>query len=209
MEFVSTSLVNIVAQVRTWFSRSPVVRGEGKEPNVRERSAAANVVASHAPSTSAQIAPAAGRKQLNQRHPTLWTAKSSDARTKMWCGPVAVAATIGVDVAAVRDVIKWHRNGRAVRGTYPNELQLAFRHFGYDMHCVADLNSNPPTLATWERERTDMEAAYVVIVTGHWVAVRGKWFCDTYTRGVPVKIKNAPHRRKRVRFVYRVTVAPS
>ena len=87
--------------------------------------------------------------------------------------------------------------------------ELAFRHFGYDMQCVADLNSNPPTLATWERERTDMEAAYVVIVTGHWVAVRGKWFCDTYTRGVPVKIKNAPHRRKRVRFVYRVTVAPS
>ena len=28
-------------------------------------------------------------------------------------------------------------------------------------------------------------------------------------RGVPVKVKNAPHRRKRVRFVYRVTVAPS
>ena len=44
-----------------------------------------------------------GRKRLNQRHPTLWAATSSDARTKMWCGPVAVAATIGVDVAAVRD----------------------------------------------------------------------------------------------------------
>jgi hypothetical protein len=31
---------------------------------------------------------------------------------------------------------------------------------------------------------------------------------DTYTRGVPVKIKDAPHRRKRARFVCRVTVAP-
>ena len=71
-----------------------------------------------------------------------------------------------------------------------------------------DLRSNPPTLATWERQRTDMEAAYVVIVSNHWVAVRGNWFCDSFTYGVPVKIKDAPHRRKRVRFVYVVSVAP-
>jgi hypothetical protein len=65
---------------------------------------------------------------------------------------VAVAATIGVDVAAVRNVIRGYRNGRAVKGTYPNELQLAFRHFGYDMALVADLRSScraqkfPPAL---------------------------------------------------------------
>ena len=53
-----------------------------------------------------------------------------------------------------------------------------------------------------------MEAAYVVIVSNHWVAVRGNWFCDSFTYGVPVKIKDAPHRRKRVRFVYVVSVAP-
>jgi len=105
---------------------------------------------------------------------------------------VAVAATIGVDVAAVRDVIRRCRNGRAVKGTDATDLQFAFRHFGYDMQLVADHRSNPPTLATWERQRADMEAAYVVIVTNHWVAVRGNWFCD---------------RRKRVRFVYVVTVA--
>jgi hypothetical protein len=74
------------------------------------------------------------------------------------------------------------------------------------MALIADLRSNPPTLATWERERTDIEATYVVVVTGHWVAVRGKWFCDTFTRGVPVRIKDAPRRRKRVQFVCRITV---
>jgi hypothetical protein len=103
MKFVSTSLLNIVARVRTWFSRP--------------------TVASSTHSVSNQIVPAAPapeRKRLNQRHPTLWAAKSSDARTKMWCGPVAVAATIGVDVAAVCDVIKRHRNGRPVKGTYPD-----------------------------------------------------------------------------------------
>jgi hypothetical protein len=47
------------------------------------------------------------------------------------------------------------------------------------------------------------------MITGHWVAVRGRWFCDTFTHGLPVKIKKAHWQRKRVQFVYRVTVAPS
>ena len=120
----------IVAQVRAWFSRSPVALSTS--------------------SASTQIAPLPER---NQRHPMLWAARSSDARRKTWCGPVVVAATIGVDVATVSDVIKRHRNGRPVKGTHPNELQLAFRHFGYDMALLADLRSKAPTLATWERER--------------------------------------------------------
>lgn len=73
------------------------------------------------------------------------------------------------------------------------------------MTLLADLRSNPPALATWERERTDLEAAYVVMVTGHWVAVRGKWLCDTFTHGVPVRIEDVPRRRKRVQFVYQIT----
>jgi hypothetical protein len=44
--------------------------------------------------------------------------------------------------------------------TAAGELQLAFRYFGYDMALHSDLRSNPPTLATWQRERKDMEAAY-------------------------------------------------
>jgi hypothetical protein len=78
---------------------------------------------------------------------------------------------------------------------------------GYDMTLVANFGINPPTLVTWESQRTDLESAFVVIVTDHWVAVRGRWFCDTHTRGVPVRIKKAPHRRKRVRFGYKITVA--
>jgi hypothetical protein len=105
---------------------------------------------------------------------------------------VAVATIIGVDVAAVRDVIRKYRSGRAVKGTYATELQSAFRHFGYDMRLLADLRSKPPTLATWARERTDTEAAYIVVVSNHWVAVRGKWFCDSWTRGVPVKSRTRP-----------------
>jgi hypothetical protein len=62
-----------------------------------------------------------------------------------------VAALIGADVDEVIRVIQLHRNNRRqVRGTYPHELQHAFRHFGHDMQLVADLNRNPPTLATWD-----------------------------------------------------------
>jgi hypothetical protein len=109
----------------------------------------------------------------------------------------------------IRVIQRNRNNRRQVRGTHPHELQHAFRHFGRDMQLVADLSRNSPTLATWERERTDweFEQAWLLIVTGHWVAVRGRWLVDTWTGGVPVRIADAPRRRKRVRFAYRVTVA--
>jgi len=65
--------------------------------------------------------------------PLLFTAQCSDT-LKWWCGPVAVAAIIGVDVAAVRYVIRWYRNGRAVKGTYPIELQFAALAPGGNWH---------------------------------------------------------------------------
>jgi hypothetical protein len=52
-----------------------------------------------------------------------------------------------------------------------------------------------------------MDAPFIVEVTGHWVAYRGGWVCDTFSDGVPVKAKNAPGRRKRVRVVYQIYIA--
>jgi hypothetical protein len=125
----------------------------------------------------------------------------------MWCGPTAVSVTIGVDIVEVSDVIKRHQNnGAPVQGTHAHELQAALRHFGYDMALVTDFGSNPlpPTFATWERAQTDMDACFIVEVTGHWTAYRGGWFCDSLTGGVPVRAKLASGRRKQVRRVYRV-----
>jgi hypothetical protein len=141
-------LHRVAARVRAWCRRSPA-----------EQVAASTVVAAPPVLAAARPQP---RKQSNQ--PLLWTAKCSDT-LKWWCGPVAVAATIGVDVAAVRDIIRRCRHGRAVKGAHPIELHFAFRHFGYEMALLADLRSNPPTLATWARERRNMEAAYVVVAT--------------------------------------------
>jgi hypothetical protein len=120
-----------------------------------------------------------------------------------------VAAAIGADVDEVIRAIQQHRNNhRPVVGTAAGELGHALQHFGHDLEFVADFSSDSPTLARWERARTDWEfdQALLVIVTGHWVAVRGRWFCDTWTDGRPVRLSDAPWRRKRVRFVYSVVL---
>jgi hypothetical protein len=63
-----------------------------------------------------------------------------------------------------------------------------------------------PTLAAWLRKRKpeDMKAAFVIQIDHHWIAIAGRKLCDTHTGGSPVFIRKAPHRRARVRKVYRV-----
>lgn len=143
------------------------------------------------------------RRAANQC--TLWPVRNSDRRRKLWCGPTVVSTLIGIDAAVARDLIKESRGGRAVMGTSARELDLVFRAHGCRLDLVADHSEAPPTLATWLRMPRDPDHALVVHITGHWVAVRGNWFCDTATKGQPVKVRHAPHKRKRVRGVFRVT----
>jgi hypothetical protein len=42
--------------------------------------------------------------------PTLWNVKSSDARKRLYCGPVAVAALIGADVDEVIRIARMDRD---------------------------------------------------------------------------------------------------
>jgi hypothetical protein len=221
--FIASLLRDAAARLRIWCSRSSTVE------SVAATSDATPDPTSHSTPTPGptrlvdrieagreavghiQVASPPKRRRPIQPRPTLWNVKSSDAR-RLYCGPVAVAALIGADVDEVIRVIQRHRNNRRqVRGTHPHELQHAFRHFGRNMQLVADLSRNSPTLATWERKRTDweFEQPWLLIVTGHWVAVRGRWFVDTMSNGTPVRIAVAPRRRKRVRVTYRVMVAPS
>lgn len=219
---LASLLRNAAARLRTWYSGSPIV-------------AAVAVTCSAIPTLHSIPLPTATglvdrvkagsdaverdqtksqpkRGRPIQPRPTLWNVKSSATRSRLYCGPVAVAALIGANVDEVIQVIQRHRNNRRqVRGTHPHELQHAFRHFDHDVQLVADLSRNSPTLATWERERTDwdFEQAWLLVVTGHWVAVRGRWFVDTWSNGTPVRIADAPWRRKRVRYVYQVHTARS
>lgn len=129
---------------------------------------------------------------------------------KSWCGPTVVAAITGLTVPAVKARIKKYRghNG-AVMGTSSHELRVALGSVGYHMFAVGNWKGEDrPTLAQWLKEPAyrlgHPEDAYVLDVGYHWVVVKGRWFCDTYTKGVPVRATKAPHRRKRVREVYRV-----
>jgi hypothetical protein len=138
-----------------------------------------------------------------QPHPTLWWVRSNDTKRTVYCGPMAVAAAIGADVDQVIALIQRHRNNwRPVVGTSAGELRQVFQHYGFDLQLIEDLSSKSPTLARWERKRTDWEFDHplLVTVTGHWVAVRGRWFADTGTDGRPVRLSDAPGRRKRVRW---------
>jgi hypothetical protein len=115
-----------------------------------------------------------------------------------------VAALTGADVDEVIRIIQQYRNDlREVRGTTLDELQHAFRHCGYDIKLAENHYLNSPTLARWERSRSrwKFEQAWLVTVTGHWVAVRGQWFVDTFSDGKPVRIADAPRKRARVRFI--------
>jgi hypothetical protein len=210
--FLASLLRDAAARLRIWCSRSSVVA------TVAAKSDATPTPYSNPPRVTVRIidrtevgkevaeGPPKRRRPIQPR-PTLWEVKSSNTGQRLYCGPVAVAALIGANVDEVIRVIQQHRNNRRqVRFTHYYELQHALRHFGRDLQLVADLSRKSPTLATWERERTywEFEQAWLLTVTGHWVAVRGRWFVDTWTNGTPVRIGDAPRRRKRVRYAYRV-----
>jgi hypothetical protein len=220
--FIASLLRDAAARLHIWFNRSSSVEkvdGTSYSPPEPSEPAPPPITLSRPIKLVDRIR--AGREAVGHIHiaspprrtrpiqplPTLWNVKSGDAQKRLYCGPVAVAALIGADVDEVIRVIQLHRNNRRqVRGTNASELHNAFRHFGCGIQLVADLSRNSPTLAIWERDRTDLEfeQAWLLVVTGHWVAVRGRWFVDTFTAGKPVRITDAPRRRKRVRYAYRV-----
>lgn len=62
-----------------------------------------------------------------------------------------------------------------------------------------------PTLAEWMRSKRDPDAFYIVNVTNHYVLVRGRKFIDNHSKEW-VFLRSAPHRRKRVAHVFKVTM---
>jgi hypothetical protein len=206
--FIASLLRNAAARLFPWFSRSSTAI----ETSTATRRLVGRMEAGIAvvPVAKTPIGARPKRRPF-QAHPTLWWARSNGTKQTVYCGPMAVAAAIGADVNEVIALIQRHRNDfRPVVGTSAGDLRQVLQSYGYDLQLVEDLSSNSPTLARWERARTDWEFdhALLVTVTGHWVAVRGRWFADTGTDGRPVRLSDAPGRRKRVRLVYSVVPLP-
>jgi hypothetical protein len=129
---------------------------------------------------------------------------------KSWCGPTVVASITGRDVLWVKRMIKERRqNNGAVKGTHWYELAYALEATGRALYRSQDYQhlkvKDRPTFSQWRRKyRVDRSATYIVGVTGHWVVVQGRWFCDTYSKGKVIRLVDAPHQRRRVTYAFLV-----
>jgi hypothetical protein len=89
--FLASLLRGAAARLLPWINRSP-----------EKTTVVADVVVAPPPEPM--------RKRRAKRHSPLWEARNSDPNTRTWCGPTAVSAAIGVDIAEVNAVIRRHRN---------------------------------------------------------------------------------------------------
>lgn len=101
----------------------------------------------------------------------------------------------------------WIRLDRAppIMGTSRYEVRMVLERFGFtgQWHSIG----HGPTLAAFLDERTGFARTHPCIVglTGHWVALSGWQFCDTFSKGQVVDADIAPRRRARVRSVFIIT----
>ena len=147
-------------------------------------------------------------------------AVENDTSGKGYCGPTVVASITGMPLSKVLDAFRdvrygvgWQRRFRRkprIAGTSTSEVQQVLRALGWVTTLIDSLpEDDPPTLARWLRERLPewRRAIFILCVKsrpGHWVAVSGRKLCDTHTRGIPVNLSDAPHRRARVHKAFRV-----
>ena len=143
----------------------------------------------------------------------------NDTRGRGYCGPTAVACITGKPLSKVLDTMRAAR-GRPgpVRGTGPSLVGRSLDALGWSAtpirihHPSGGGWSVRPTVAAYLRSRTkDLMNVHLLMIVGtfsgggHWIVVKGRKMVDTFTKGEPVFISKAPHRRCRVHAVYRVT----
>lgn len=113
--------------------------------------------------------------------------RGRDPRLKFWCGPTAISAVTGIDYYKACASISMVR-GEAFRNTSQlGELQRVLEQRGYE--CESWSVSKGLTFREWLLGRptpTHPDTKYIVLVTGHFIAVAGDVVCDSqYTRGIP------------------------
>ena len=163
----------------------------------------------------------------------------NDTNGHGYCGPTILGAITGKPLSKVLDTIREGRARRGYRtidsrgrpmnvgGTTTQDVRDAFAKLGWRMSIAANFTATPIkkriTVAAWLRSRKPHERklTYVLVIGqrpgspgsswegGHWVAVTAKKFADTFTKGEWVWLKDAPHRRKRVKEVWVVSEGAS
>ena len=115
---------------------------------------------------------------------------------------------IGREFFLIQQQINQRRNKRpdtSVKWTNGRDLEFVGTQDNLSMGEIETHYEEDSTFARWLRERKpdEVNAKYLVLLTGHWVAVKGRKMIDTYTK-TPTFIRRAPHRRKRVKLAIRI-----
>ena len=145
-----------------------------------------------------------------------------DARGhRTYCGPTAIAAITGLPIATIEAAVLVHRAkhappkrermpaGVAVCSMWQSEVAPVCDLLGFVAHLVHDDRVLPSTLKRTLTQYVARERAgdvpKLVIVTGHFVAIHGRMFCDTFKR-TPCNIREARHtNRCRVIMAWTIT----
>ena len=133
---------------------------------------------------------------------------TSDRPRQVYCGPYALAALTDLSVGEIEKQINQRRGkkpGASVRWVNGYDLHFAGRQAHLQMGEIEEHFLERKTFARWLRERSpeDANAKYLVLLTGHWVAVEGNEMVDNGYR-TPRAIRSCPHRRRLVKLVIRI-----
>lgn len=124
-----------------------------------------------------------------------------DNKSKLWCGPAAIAAVTGHPTSVITALLREIRGG-PVKGIHNYQLIDAMRRLGYAPKQQVSV-SGRCSLAEFARQQGALFATtpMIVQVTGHYVVLAGRRMVDSHTRR-PVWISDAPHRRKAVNVAW-------
>ncbi len=140
-------------------------------------------------------------------------------RGAMWCGPAAISALTGYSTTEVSRLVARSRNNRRGAGRFSGtrsvrgvkamtdrEVSSALEALGYKARTSRVISGGrEATLAQWARDHADPIGSYVVLITGHFVAVHNGQIIDNRTcQWADVLRPGAPYRRARVKCAIRV-----
>ena len=125
---------------------------------------------------------------------------------RWYCGPYVMAAVTGESFETIRAAInraKGRPDTRGVCSVQPRQLKTAFAELGWKHFTVYSREyEDKLTLKQFMKSITTNDI-YVVWVTGHYVAVQGDMFIDTFSKH-KVGTAYAPRAGKTVKEVYRM-----
>lgn len=154
---------------------------------------------------------------MTKTHPCGLHAAPGIPERQIYCGPTALGAITGVAPVDVERAVLAERakhgmprgcrvlKGALVRAMSGSEIENVAAALGWR----ATLTEAPlyrrdcRSFARWCRTRGDTDAAYLVLVTNHFVAVRGDWFADTNARN-PIPLQHNRYGRRNVVRVWRL-----